>query len=67
MGLKKPEKKKEKVTAKVKHYKKSAKSILTFTYKIIDINDSKILFSDNVKKKKNFFMNGQHMKAISEL
>lgn len=54
-GVEKTRKKKEKVTAKVKHYKKSAKSILTFSYKIIDINDSKILFSDNVKEKEKFF------------
>ena len=54
-GVEKTRKKKEKVTAKIKHYKKSAKSILTFSYKIVDINDSKILFSDIVKEKEKFF------------
>ena len=53
--VKKTRKKKEKVTAEIKHFKKSAKSVLTFSYKILDINNSKILFSNIIKEKEKFF------------
>ena len=46
---------KAKVTAAVNHFKKSSEASMTLTYKIVDVNNNKILYNGSVSSTQTYF------------